>query len=66
MIEYRTDLDEIATDDLDGFFVGWPTHPDATTHLCMLENAYAVALAVGMSWWMTKTLGLSVGLEGAP
>ncbi len=46
MIEYRTDLDDITADDLDGFFVGWPTHPDPATHLRVLENAWAVALAV--------------------
>lgn len=46
MIEYRTDLDSVTVEDLDGFFVGWPTHPDAATHLRMLENADAVALAV--------------------
>ncbi len=46
MIEYRTELDNIIADDLDGFFVGWPTHPDPTTHLRILENAWAVALAV--------------------
>ncbi|QDG50584.1 GNAT family N-acetyltransferase [Persicimonas caeni] len=46
MIDYRTDLDGVSADDLDGFFVGWPTHPDCATHLRMLENAYAVAVAV--------------------
>lgn len=46
MIEYRIELDDIAVADLDGFFVGWPTHPDPATHLRMLENAWAVALAV--------------------
>ncbi len=46
MIKYYTELDSITADDLGGFFVGWPTHPDSSTHLRMLENAYAVALAV--------------------
>jgi GNAT superfamily N-acetyltransferase len=45
-IKYCTDLDTTTADDLDGFFVGWPKHPDSATHLQMLDNAYAVALAV--------------------
>jgi GNAT superfamily N-acetyltransferase len=46
MIEYRTKLDDITAADLDGFFVGWPTHPSPATHLRMLRGAWAVALAV--------------------
>ena len=46
MIEYRRTLDAITADQLEGFFVGWPSHPEPRTHLRMLENAYAVALAV--------------------
>ncbi len=46
MIEYRTDLSTISADDLNGFFVDWPTHPDPATHLRMLNNSYAVVLAV--------------------
>jgi very-short-patch-repair endonuclease len=45
-IEYQTDLDGITAADLDGFFVGWPTHPNSLTHLRMLDNSYAIALAV--------------------
>jgi GNAT superfamily N-acetyltransferase len=46
MIRFQTHLDAITDDDINGFFVGWPSHPDPATHLRMLENAYAVALAV--------------------
>ena len=46
MIEYRNKLDGVTAEDLDGFFVGWPTHPDPATHLRMLRGAWAVALAV--------------------
>lgn len=46
MIDYRTDLDDIDADDLTGFFVGWPSHPDPQTHLKILDNSYAVALAI--------------------
>jgi very-short-patch-repair endonuclease len=45
-IKYHTDLNAISADDFDGFFVGWPTHPDPATHLRMLDNSHAVALAV--------------------
>ena len=46
MIEYCTNLDSITANDLDGFFVGWPSHPDPQTHLRILENAYAIAVAI--------------------
>lgn len=45
-INYRTNLAGIAAAELEGFFVGWPTPPDPATHLRMLDNAYAVAIAV--------------------
>ncbi len=45
-IKYRTDLDSVGAGEIDGFFVGWPTHPDSATHLRMLDNSYAIALAV--------------------
>src|SRR5690554_546639 len=46
MIRYQTHLDAITPAQLQEFFVGWPTHPDPATHLRILQNAYAVALAV--------------------
>lgn len=46
MLEYRTDLEDISPDHLEGFFVGWPSHPDEATHLRLLDNSYAIALAV--------------------
>lgn len=45
-IEFRRALDGVTSDDLDGFFEGWPNPPDAATHMRILENAFAVELAV--------------------
>lgn len=39
-------LDDVRAEDLDGFFVGWPEHPDESTHLAVLEGSEAVSLAV--------------------
>lgn len=46
MIELRQSADGITPEQLDGFFVGWPTPPDQPTHLRLLRSSYAVALAV--------------------
>ncbi|MGM0554977.1 MAG: hypothetical protein ACQEVA_01225 [Myxococcota bacterium] len=57
MIQYHTGLDDITAEDLDGFFVGWPSHPDPATHLHTLEGAWDVALAVDtdhLSWNETR------------
>jgi ribosomal protein S18 acetylase RimI-like enzyme len=46
MIDIRTTWDGITPEDLTGFFVGWPTHPDPKTHLRILRGSFAVSLAV--------------------
>ena len=46
MIQYRTSLEGIRADQLEGFFVGWPNPPTATTHLEILERAAHVVLAL--------------------
>ncbi len=46
MIAYRTSIDDIEPADLEGFFVGWPEHPDPATHLEILANSHAVVVAV--------------------
>ena len=46
MLRYQTHLTTITPAHLQNFFVGWPTHPDPATHLRILENAYALTLAV--------------------
>ena len=45
-IRITDELDEVEADDLHGFFEGWPSHPTPTTHLQILRNSHAVALAV--------------------
>lgn len=40
MIVYSTDLSSLAEDDLDGFFVGWPSPPTRTQHLAVLRASY--------------------------
>lgn len=45
-IAYREELDAVEPRDLEGFFVGWPSHPDPETHLRILENSDAVAFAI--------------------
>jgi ribosomal protein S18 acetylase RimI-like enzyme len=46
MISYRTHLDGISSDMLNGFFVGWPNRPTQETHLRILREAYRIVLAV--------------------
>ena len=46
MITYRTSLDGISTEMLNGFFVGWPKPPTTETHLRLLQQSYRVVLAV--------------------
>ncbi len=45
-IIYQDNLDGITDQNLNGFFVGWPNPPSPQTHLQLLENSYAVALAL--------------------
>ena len=42
----RTGTDGIVAEQLRGFFVGWPQHPNPATHLRLLRGSHAVALAV--------------------
>ena len=45
-IEYRTTAAAVRWDQLDGFFVGWPVRPSATTLLDHLVRSYRCAIAV--------------------
>ncbi|MBM7097651.1 GNAT family N-acetyltransferase [Bacillus sp. H-16] len=38
-MEYKTDLEGITEEMLDGFFVGWPDAPSKGTHLRLLESS---------------------------
>jgi ribosomal protein S18 acetylase RimI-like enzyme len=46
MITYTYSLENIAADQLQGFFVGWPNPPTPETHLRLLRGSDAVVLAV--------------------
>jgi GNAT superfamily N-acetyltransferase len=45
-IEYRTAPTGLRVDQIDGFFVGWPARPAATTLLAHLGASYRCAIAV--------------------
>ncbi len=46
MITYKTSLDNISPDMLNGFFVGWPNPPSPEKHLEILENADYMVIAI--------------------
>ncbi|MEV7357622.1 GNAT family N-acetyltransferase [Kitasatospora sp. NPDC091276] len=45
MINYSTDLSDLAEQDLSGFFVGWPAPPTAAQHLAVLKGSYRAVVA---------------------
>lgn len=46
MITYLDSAEGISPNQLYGFFVGWPSSPDAETHLRLLQQSGAVVLAI--------------------
>ncbi len=46
MIKYLTAVETIKTDNLNGFFVGWPTPPSPDKLLEILQNSYKIVLAI--------------------
>ncbi len=46
MTIYRS-VAQVAEIPMEGFFEGWPAHPDETMHRRILADSYAVSLAVG-------------------
>ena len=46
MIEYSTSLDKVTTDQLDGFFVGWPNPPGNKAFLRLLKGSYRIVIAL--------------------
>ena len=46
MIIYRNHLEDLTPNQLQGFYVGWGSPPSPDTHLRILQNSYAVVLAV--------------------
>jgi ribosomal protein S18 acetylase RimI-like enzyme len=49
MIAYRNTLEGISPDQLEGFFVGWPSHPSKEAHYRLLERSDAIVIAVDES-----------------
>jgi len=46
MIEYHDDCVDVGPEDLEGFFVGWPTPPSPEAHLEILKRSSEIVLAV--------------------
>jgi ribosomal protein S18 acetylase RimI-like enzyme len=46
MIAYRHSLEGVSPDQLEGFFVGWPSHPSKNAHYRLLEHSDAIVIAV--------------------
>ena len=44
-ITYTDKIEPLSANQLQGFFVGWPEHPDPEAHLEVLRGSYAVWLA---------------------
>jgi ribosomal protein S18 acetylase RimI-like enzyme len=45
VIEYTTSVDGVTADQLEGFFVGWPSPPSRERHLDLLRGSAHVVLA---------------------
>lgn len=43
---YQMNINDISTDMLDGFFVGWVNQPSQETHLQLLQNSNKVIIAI--------------------
>jgi GNAT superfamily N-acetyltransferase len=46
VIEYLTDVQGLRAEQLDGFFVGWPSPPSAERHLALLRGSTHAVVAV--------------------
>ncbi|MEQ8170776.1 MAG: GNAT family N-acetyltransferase [Candidatus Eremiobacterota bacterium] len=45
-IRYIDDVSKLKEEQLAGFFVGWPAHPDRRTHLKILQQSYKAWVAM--------------------
>ena len=45
MVSYTDKLDGVTAENLQGFFEGWPAHPDPETHLRLLQGSNHIVLA---------------------
>lgn len=43
---YTNNLESVRENQLAGFFVGWPQHPDPAAHLAILRGSYTAWLAI--------------------
>ena len=46
MIRYTDTVDEVTTEQIQNFFVGWPNPPTPETHLRLLTNSDEIILAI--------------------
>jgi ribosomal protein S18 acetylase RimI-like enzyme len=46
MIIFKNSIEDVRVEQLEGFFVGWRSHPTPETHLRLLEQSDYVVLAV--------------------
>ena len=54
MIKYQNNLNEISSEMLKGFFVGWATPPTNHQLLEILKNSYVISLAIDEKKNMVK------------
>ena len=45
-ITYSNNIDNLKSNQLEGFFVGWPNHPNSEIHLKILKQSYACWVAL--------------------
>lgn len=65
MIKYTTNLDNISSSQLLGFFVGWPNPPKEETLLNVLNKSYRVVLALDDSKVIGFITAISDGVLSA-
>ena len=59
MIQYKTELNNIASHQLSGFFIGWPNPPTEETLLNILKGSYRFVLALDKD----KVVGLITAIS---
>tara|TARA_A100001011_G_C13875505_1_gene660823 strand:+ start:119 stop:523 length:405 start_codon:yes stop_codon:yes gene_type:complete len=45
-VTYSNSVEKLSSDQLNGFFIGWPNHPNQESHLQILKKSYAVWIAL--------------------
>jgi GNAT superfamily N-acetyltransferase len=65
MLTYRDTATGIGSDQLAGFFVGWPSPPTAERHLEILHGSHAVAIAVDDAALVGYATAISDGVLSA-